>query len=206
MTIEASGAISLGTAAGANRSISGEFGGAAPHSMSEYYSAATGVPASGAISFSDFYGKSAVSITLLKFAAYATGAAPTFDYAGDDEWYCDESRSSNCDAGLRFGSDGLLYVITDGLTYTLPRTPEQEWVVPTTSASSYYVKGVEGVGTFSTSPGSGYFALTSNRDYYVSRSTIGVKQCTGTFYISTTADDSGIVDSMSFWFYAEETK
>jgi len=38
--------------------IVGEFGGTAPHSMNEYYAVATGIPASGTISFSDFYGKS----------------------------------------------------------------------------------------------------------------------------------------------------
>ena len=36
MTIESSGAISLGTTAGTNRSISGELGGTEPHSLSEY--------------------------------------------------------------------------------------------------------------------------------------------------------------------------
>lgn len=35
-----------------------EFGGTVPHSMSEYYAKATGIPASGTIKFSDFYGKS----------------------------------------------------------------------------------------------------------------------------------------------------
>lgn len=38
--------------------IVGEFGGTVPHSMSEYYNKATGIPASGTISFSDFRGKS----------------------------------------------------------------------------------------------------------------------------------------------------
>ena len=37
MAIESSGAISLGSAAGTNRSIAGEFGGSTPHSLSEYY-------------------------------------------------------------------------------------------------------------------------------------------------------------------------
>ena len=71
MAIVASGAISLGTAAGTDRSISGEFGGTTPHSISEYYRDAaysdginipageTSIPASGAISFSDFYGTAA---------------------------------------------------------------------------------------------------------------------------------------------------
>ena len=36
--------------------IAGEFGGNAPHSMSEYYGAASGVPNSGQIAFSHFHG------------------------------------------------------------------------------------------------------------------------------------------------------
>ena len=39
--------------------IQGEFGGANPISLSEYYGAASGIPASGTISVSDFRGKSA---------------------------------------------------------------------------------------------------------------------------------------------------
>ena len=75
MAIESSGAISLGSAAGTNRSIAGEFGGSTPHSLSEYYrdgsysdgisipSGETDIPASGAISFSDFYGTAAATFT-----------------------------------------------------------------------------------------------------------------------------------------------
>ena len=61
MAIASSGAISLGTAAGTNRSISGEHGGSAPHAISEYYGVASGVPGSGEIAFSDFHGTSAFS-------------------------------------------------------------------------------------------------------------------------------------------------
>lgn len=61
MAIETTGAISLGTAAGTNRSISAEFGGTTPHSLSEYYGVDT-VPGSGAISFSDFYGTSSAPV------------------------------------------------------------------------------------------------------------------------------------------------
>ena len=68
MPIAPSGIISLGTAAGTNRSISAEFGGSTPHSMSEYYSGGSNVPSgsadsdgnviptSGTIKFSDFHG------------------------------------------------------------------------------------------------------------------------------------------------------
>ena len=65
MTIVASGALSLGTAAGTNRSISGEFGGSTPHALGEYYAGGandppdTGsIPTSGEIQFSDFFGTS----------------------------------------------------------------------------------------------------------------------------------------------------
>lgn len=62
MAIVTSGALSLGTTAGTNRSISAEFGGTVPHALSEYYGAATGVPTSpNEIAFSDFYGTSAFS-------------------------------------------------------------------------------------------------------------------------------------------------
>ena len=52
MALQSSGAISI-------NDVAGEFGGSTPHSLSEYYSAASGVPSSGAISLSDFYGTSA---------------------------------------------------------------------------------------------------------------------------------------------------
>lgn len=51
MGLQTSGAISL-------NDVAGVFGGSTPHSLSEYYGAATGVPTSGPISLSDFYGKS----------------------------------------------------------------------------------------------------------------------------------------------------
>ena len=54
MPLQNSGQISLAD-------IAAEFGGTTPHSMSEYYSAATGIPASGTIDMSDFYGASAAA-------------------------------------------------------------------------------------------------------------------------------------------------
>ena len=52
MPLPATGPISLGQ-------IAAEFGGTAPHSLSEYYGKAAGIPASGEISFSQFHGKTA---------------------------------------------------------------------------------------------------------------------------------------------------
>lgn len=55
MALQTSGQISLAN-------IATEFGDTAPHSMSEFYGAASGIPASGEISISDFYG--AASFTM----------------------------------------------------------------------------------------------------------------------------------------------
>jgi len=59
MALQTSGPISL-------NDIQTEFGGSNPISLSEYYGAASGIPASGAISIGDFYGASAsqFSVTL----------------------------------------------------------------------------------------------------------------------------------------------
>ena len=51
MALQSSGTISIAD-------IAAEFGGGTPHSLNEYYAAAPGVPTSGTISNSDFYGKS----------------------------------------------------------------------------------------------------------------------------------------------------
>ena len=63
MTLQSSGAISLSN-------IAGEFGGSTPHSLSEYYrggglvpahAGTVGIPTGGAISMSNFYGKTATA-------------------------------------------------------------------------------------------------------------------------------------------------
>lgn len=52
MALQTSGQITL-------QDIATEFGGTAPHGLTEYYAAAAGIPASGQISIQDFYGASA---------------------------------------------------------------------------------------------------------------------------------------------------
>ena len=75
MALQSSGQISL-------LNVATEFGGSAPHSLSEYYGAASGVPSSGTISLGDFYGaSSSFAFTLsssqenwnLRSAALASG-------------------------------------------------------------------------------------------------------------------------------------
>ena len=66
--LPASGALSLGNAAGSDRSIAVRFSGSTPHRLSEYYNQGTNtandetIPASGALSFSDFYNLSLIHI------------------------------------------------------------------------------------------------------------------------------------------------
>lgn len=58
MPLQTSGAIQMAN-------VANEFGGSTPHSLSEYYGVAAGVPASGTISLSDFYGTSATAPFLI---------------------------------------------------------------------------------------------------------------------------------------------
>lgn len=85
MALQTTGAISLGD-------VEGEFGGSAPTSLSEYYSADTGVPASGEISLSDFYGTSnrvtinlAISANTNNYNIYTQASAdPTYSAGKTD--------------------------------------------------------------------------------------------------------------------------
>jgi hypothetical protein len=79
MTLPTSGAISLDD-------IQNEFGGANPISLSEYYDAASGIPASGTISINDFRGKSNILSATFIGSAYANATSvtlPSAPQAGD---------------------------------------------------------------------------------------------------------------------------
>ena len=89
MAIVSSGKISLGTTAGTDRSISGEFGGTQPHALSEYYGVDAGVPGSGAISFSDFYNGSD-GVALPPFdTSWRQYDGSYQSINGDSSWYND---------------------------------------------------------------------------------------------------------------------
>lgn len=86
MTLQASGPISASE-------IQTELDGTNPISLSEYYSAATGLPASGPISFSDFYGVSGLTIDL-PASVTAGGTDLTSPY--------------NAEAGITMNADGSI--------------------------------------------------------------------------------------------------
>jgi hypothetical protein len=99
MVLQSSGAISL-------NDIQTEFGGTNPIGINEYYGAASGVPASGEISFDDFYGKS-------------NYIPPTyFSYYGSTQTYtAPRTGSYKLEAWGARGGDGSNYSST-GLPYT----------------------------------------------------------------------------------------
>lgn len=75
MALPTSGPLSL-------NDIAGEFGGSTPHSLSEYYGAAAGIPTSGTIRISDFYGAASLSPATLLFAPVQS-SYPTRVYSVD---------------------------------------------------------------------------------------------------------------------------
>ena len=118
--LASSGSLSLGTSAGTDRSISGEFGGSAPHGLSEYYGVASGVPSSGEIEFSDFYGKAAVNpvVTSCLWTHYDFSGCSV----GNLQSACTTSAaaSQQCLDNGHFGSNSLTwYHITNGQICTL---------------------------------------------------------------------------------------
>ena len=94
VTSATGGALSLGTAAGTNRSISGEFGGSGDLVLSDYYAgdglvpsgavdeSGNAVPSSSTIKFSDFYGTT--SVTNIHESTVVTGyqASQYFSVSG----------------------------------------------------------------------------------------------------------------------------
>lgn len=105
MTLPASGRISISE-------IAAEFGGTAPHSLTEYYGAASGVPVSGIISLSDFYGKA-----ITPPAGQRIWASDGNGVLADTPWVVPDGVTSIC-AVVIAGAGGEV-VIMRGTTYLL---------------------------------------------------------------------------------------
>ena len=95
MALQSSGAISLAN-------IAAEFGGSTPHSLSEYYGAASGVPGSGTISFSNFYGTSSV-VTVTR-----SSNGTNIDLASEfgSNWAANVAKAYNINSGVTLGGSG----------------------------------------------------------------------------------------------------
>lgn len=160
MALQSSGAISIGD-------IAGEFGGSTPHSLSEYYGVASGVPSSGAISISNFYGKSNIVFTL-------SAISPSiYDYS-----------LSTATAGLRVGSDGYIYAlgsespVNSSSSYVQMNTGT-DWIIPRSGMSGYYVYATKISGDNLTSGTlNSYLSLASDQTWQLSNSTDGTTKTT----------------------------
>jgi len=160
MALQSSGAISIGD-------IAGEFGGSTPHSLSEYYGVASGVPSSGAISISNFYGKSNIVFTL-------SAISPSiYDYS-----------LSTATAGLRVGADGYIYALGSEAPVNSPSSYVQmntstDWIIPRSGMSGYYVYATKISGDNLTSGTlNSYLSLASDQTWQLSNSTDGTTKTT----------------------------
>ena len=160
MALQSSGAISIGD-------IAGEFGGSTPHSLSEYYGVASGVPSSGAISISNFYGKSNIVFTL-------SAISPSiYDYS-----------LSTATAGLRVGADGYIYAlgsespVNSSSSYVQMNTGT-DWIIPRSVISGYFVYATKISGDNLTSGTlNSYLSLASDQTWQLTNSTDGTTKTT----------------------------
>ena len=146
MALPTSGPISLAD-------IAAEFGGSTPHSLSEYYGAASGVPASGTIDFADFYGTSAIppdpiaSGLLFNLDARLSSSWP----GSGSTWY--DTTSNNRDCSLINGpTGGTNEIIFDG-SDDYGQYSNQSWIPELTnpfSAEAYVYINSFAYGSFYT--------------------------------------------------------
>lgn len=166
MTIVSSGAISL-------VSLATEYGGGAPHAMSEYYHGAglvndAGVPSSGAIALSTFYGRSALSLT----NPFPGGLIEA--------------------SGIHPGSATAEFVI-----YPNGTSSTGNWCSPTggTPGNSKYVYFALTSGSSPTggSPLNTWMDISINRSIAMTRNGAGGRSGTFDVYVAPNADGSGQV-------------
>ena len=103
MVLQSSGAISL-------NDIQNEFGGTNPIGINEYYSAASGIPSSGLISFNQFYGKSAVPPweIIMHTSGYAVNSS-VFGSLGTTTFKSITASSTGASSRTSFGNGTGLY-------------------------------------------------------------------------------------------------
>ena len=119
MALPSSGTLSI-------QDIVDEFGGTAPHSLSEYYrngayvgSNNTGVPTSGTISLSDFYGASAATVVTVTEGDQIGVYSYFYGYCNTNKVY--EPENGNFFNNARFGSrtpTALNGAAIDGIYYS----------------------------------------------------------------------------------------
>lgn len=158
MALQASGAITLAQ-------IAAEFGGAAPHAISEYYrggiyvpdtAANAGVPTSGQIKASDFYGAAAsivFTVTEATKQLTSAGAINYYGYVAANKYIDTNSNTFLTSAAMGARSPTTLYGATvEGLYYASGNPSDVGvWFVVVLSgirAKSFWTEAViQGIGT-----------------------------------------------------------
>lgn len=174
MTLNASGPISLGGST-AGQSINLELGRSATAQVSLNESAVrtlAGVPSGAIVMPTDFYGKSNIVYRL------DSGTYSDFAFAPLD-----------AQTTLFVGSGGLLNINT----FNSGVLADYDWITPTTTASTHFVRLTPSSGTFSGDTTGVWLALTSNRTWAVSRFSVGLNSASGTLAISTNSGGTNIV-------------
>lgn len=168
MTLPGSGLIKLSQ-------IAAEFGGTAPHALSEYYGAAPGIPTSGLIKLTDFYGASANYSGAL-VSGYTTGTIRdlkgnpngTYHYRGLSPGKVSVNQIDHSAIGsltpvaLGIAPADVVQVMTERLEYTNDVTPTRRMIVffsPTIGAVWSTIT-VPGIGTFSRATGTSFASGT----------------------------------------------
>ncbi len=180
MPLPTSGALSLGD-------IKGEFGGPASPSLGNYYAGGAYVPAGtsgtngavpsgGAISISNFYGTGLPTISISSQNLINV----TFSPANSTQTY-------------RLNSNGKVFDVKNGSASFI-----EDWVTPNSAASGYEAFVTVTSGTLSSGTSGAWVALSSTRDWSVTRTGIGINACTFTVDIrkvgTSTVLDSATID------------
>lgn len=128
MALPSSGPLSI-------NDIAVEFGGAAPHSLSEYYGVAAGVPTSGAISINNFYGTSSAPSVVESVQSTTGSKTITLSQAYDS------SHTFVIVAMASHWTGGAVpsYVTIDGVTPTQRSNATYIADCPGVGKSSFYV-------------------------------------------------------------------
>ena len=101
MPLPSSGSLSMSQ-------IAAEFGGSAPHSLSEYYGVASGIPSSGTISFNQFYGAANAAYV------YATGGSVSQSGNYRTHYFYSNGYFNITNGGNSAGSNSVTYLIVAG--------------------------------------------------------------------------------------------
>lgn len=174
MTLNASGPISLGGST-AGQSINLELGRSATAQVSLNESAVrtlAGVPSGAIVMPTDFYGKSSIVYRL------------------DSGTYLDSTFSPlDAQTTLTVGSNGAL----DVSTFNSGVLASYDWLTPTATASTHFVRLTPTSGTFSGATTGVWLALTSDRAWFVNQTGVGFSSASGTLAISTNSGGTNIV-------------